>query len=209
MKREPPLPITKVLRGALGHELVALGVATTLDLRARGWKDAFIALTRRHPGRRTTPTALSLAAAELGVRPSEVSESRLSRIEVFVQLQQAASCAAETGVSKAQALDAMNHHANRQARSLWIAAGRGTPIGQAVRPDVAADLVLLGVRTVADLRRRGWRRVFAELAAKAPRRRTKGTAKALYAADSGIRPSDVLAVPGAEAEIARACADED
>jgi hypothetical protein len=198
-------PITKAIRGALARELVALGVATREALRARGWKTVFAALIARHPRRRTTSTALSLCAAEMGIRPMDVSERRLGEIETFVLVQHVAAEAAATKRPAAELIVEQNEAMNRQARRIMIAAGRATPIAGAVRAELAAALVGLDVRTVGELRRRGWRRVFAELVAREPRRRTKATATAIYAADAGLRPSDVRSVPGAEAEIARAC----
>jgi hypothetical protein len=198
-------PITKVIRGALAKEIVALGVATCEALRARGWKKVFVTLTAQHPKRRTTSTALSLCAAEKGIRPMDVSERRLGEIETFVLHQHVAAEAAATKRPEAELIVEQNEAMNRQARRIMIAAGRATPIAEAVRADLAATLVGLGVRTVGELRRRGWRRVFADLVALEPRRCTKTTATALYAADAGLRPSGVRSIPGAEAEIARAC----
>lgn len=185
-------PLTTVIRGALGRELVALGVATTRALRARGWQAVFTELTATHPRRCNTSTALSLAAAELGVRPSEVSERLLSQLDVVV---------ARTAHGS---LDAALEALNREARRLLIAAGQGVPLAQVVPRELAADLLTMRVRTLADLRRRGWRAVFAALVKKVPRRKTKRVATVLCAADRGLRPAELRSLPGADEAIAAA-----
>ncbi|CAN5905997.1 hypothetical protein BH11MYX4_BH11MYX4_17490 [soil metagenome] len=110
---EPFTLVSKALSGELGRDVERLGVKTLKDLRERGWKEVLRELVSANPKRLNNVTALSLCAAEMGKRPSDVGESRLNAVGAFVWMLKARREQESAGVT---AEDAMKKAVERDTR---------------------------------------------------------------------------------------------